>query len=283
MAAVVSTVVLVAVGVVVAVAVSTRHPEEPATGTSCDLPASAPAGVSAPGDRAPGGGGLRVVEQGFSPLPAGTAPVPGVSLGAVLENTSGQVAYRARIRFRVLDTRGVEIPAAGALLSQQIPVILPGQRIGVGAWTYVGEEASGTPVTAGGFEVRIGATEWLPESERGRFAEISTRHQQIERSPATGGTGTIRYSVESGYCRPLVPRGAGFVFRDSGGAIAGGSFQTGGGVRCRPGSSEEAVSSVMGIPAGIDESRTESHPYCDVAPGGGWPEPGSSEVPVNYR
>jgi hypothetical protein len=38
-----------------------------------------------------------------------------------------------------------------------------------------------------------------------------------------------------------------------------------------------------GIPAGIDESRTESHPYCNVAPGGGWPEPGSSEVPVNYR
>ncbi|HEY3464291.1 MAG TPA: hypothetical protein VGL47_04115 [Amycolatopsis sp.] len=58
----------------------------------CDIPDHVTAGPPT------AEGGIRVVDQGFSQNPSGL-----VSLGAVLENTSDQVAYRVPVRFRLFD------------------------------------------------------------------------------------------------------------------------------------------------------------------------------------
>jgi len=92
-------------------------------GTGCLIPSHVTAVSSAP-DAAPGGGGIRVAEA--SPF------------GAVLENTSTQVAYR--------------IPVGPVV----VPLLTPGARIGVattgtvGPVTWLSSESLGgfTPVTA---------------------------------------------------------------------------------------------------------------------------------------
>jgi hypothetical protein len=90
----------------------------------CAIPSRVTA-VPGRADAAPGGGGVRVAEQGAS--------------GAVLENTSTQVAYR--------------IPVGPAAV---VPLLTPGARIGVaasgtlGPVTWLSPESLGdlTPVTA---------------------------------------------------------------------------------------------------------------------------------------
>lgn len=278
-------VVVVAAAVAGVVVLTQRAAEEPAPrGAPCDVPSVAPSGVTAGGGQAPGGGGLRVVEQGFTAIPPAGSGLGMVSLGAVVENTSGRVAYRARVTFRVRDARDASVVPdnSGELLVQQIPAILPGQRVGVGAWTYLRADGSGRPVEVAGFAVEFGPTQWLPREENAdTFAQLSARHQHTERSTAAQHTATLHYSVESAYCRALTPRGVGVVFRDTAGTVVGGSFQTDNARRCEPGVAEQSISQVMGIPATVDDGRTEVYPYCDVAPGGAV-DPSDPDAPVNY-
>lgn len=87
-------------------------------GTGCSIPSHVTAVSSAP-DAAPGGGGIRVAE---------TSPS-----GAVLENTSTQVAYR--------------IPVGPVV----VPLLTPGARIGVAAAGAVGPVTWLSPESLGGF------------------------------------------------------------------------------------------------------------------------------------
>lgn len=87
-------------------------------GTGCLIPTRITAIVSAP-DAAPGGGGIRVAETSSS--------------GAVLENTSTQVAYR--------------IPVGPTV----VPLLTPGARIGVAAGGPLGPVTWLTPESLGGF------------------------------------------------------------------------------------------------------------------------------------
>jgi hypothetical protein len=265
------------VAVIGGVALSRRMRSGPSS-ASCDVPTSPPSGISAPATQAPGGGGLRVIEKGFSQV--GTKGLT-VSLGALLENTSTQVAYRSRITFRVFDAQHASAvpPDHDKYVIQEIPVVLPGQRIGVGAWSYVRDDPSGRPARVSGFEVDLGTAQWMPR-DKGAFAQISTRHQRTERSPVEQETGTIHYSVESAYCRALAPRGVAAVFRNSAGTVIGGSFEWALiPPRCLPGTSAESVGTFRSIPPDIDDSRTESYPYCDVAPAG--PRTKASDAPIN--
>lgn len=98
-----------------------------ASDDSCDIPDRAPASTLA---SAPGG--IEVVEQGFSQSPSGL-----VSLGAILENTSTEVARRIPVRFRLFDAAHHELPElTTGELSVEIPLLLPGQRIGAGTGAY---------------------------------------------------------------------------------------------------------------------------------------------------
>jgi hypothetical protein len=89
-------------------------------GTGCLIPSRITA-VPGSADAAPGGGGIRVAEQG-SPS------------GAVLENTSTQVAYR--------------IPVGPATV---VPLLTPGARIGVAAGGPLGPVTWLSPESVGGF------------------------------------------------------------------------------------------------------------------------------------
>lgn len=97
-------------------------------GTACAIPSRITA-VPGSADAAPGGGGLRVVEQGA---------------GTVLENTSAQFAYR--------------IPVTAGSTRAEVPLLAPGQRTAVagagpvtfGPVVWLAPESLGgfTPITA---------------------------------------------------------------------------------------------------------------------------------------
>ncbi|SEF35114.1 hypothetical protein SAMN05421837_107743 [Amycolatopsis pretoriensis] len=97
-------------------------------GTACAIPSRITA-VPGAADSAPGGGGLRVVEQGA---------------GTVVENTSAQFAYR--------------IPVTAGSTRAEVPLLAPGQRTAVagagivtfGPVVWLAPESLGgyTPITA---------------------------------------------------------------------------------------------------------------------------------------
>jgi hypothetical protein len=123
---------------------------------ACDIPDRV-SGMSASAVSAPGGGGVQVVEQGFT-----QDPNSAVSLGAVLENTGSSIAYRTQVAFRLFDASHSELPEAGPTkLTVEIPVILPGQRIGTGSGTYSAN------VQVASIEVGLGATTWVPRDAVG--------------------------------------------------------------------------------------------------------------------
>jgi hypothetical protein len=222
----------------------------------------------------PAGKGLRIVEKGFTRF---GRPVGTVSLGAIVENTSDLVAYRTRIRFRVFDDRHHSAVAASSekVLYLEIPVILPGHRIGVGDWAYLREGRSARTVPVSGFEIELGTPQWWP-TRNTVFRPVTTRHLRTERNSVEHASGTVGYSVDSALCRPFATRGVATVFRNSAGAIVGGSFARDNSKdRCIPGKHTESVEAFGSVPPGIDDSRTESYPYCDPAPvGDDYAQPG---------
>jgi hypothetical protein len=180
------------------------------------------------------------------------------------------------------DAQGSAVPPrSGELLTQEIPVVLPGQRIGAGSWTYVRDGSSGQPVKVSGFQVELGTAQWLAQpGATEAFTEISTKHLSTDRSTVEQETGDVKYSMDSRYCRALAPRGVATVFRDPTGKVDGGSFDPDKSrLRCPPDTSTWSVSVFRSIPSGIDDSKTQSYPYCDIAPAGRGITP--SGAPIN--
>jgi hypothetical protein len=290
-AAVTTTAVLVSVGCTLAVS---NRAERPAHAWESTAPCSTPAppeGVTTPATHAPDGGGLRVVDKGFTQIdgPRGFQ----VSLGAVLENTSTQLAYRSRVTLRIYDSE--HHPAEwddrpGEVL--MIPVLRPGERVGVGAGTSArnstiqasnGRLLDGPPVTVAALEVQLGEAQWLPPDDN-VFARISARHERTEPERISDKDATVRYVIGSGYCRPISGHGIGIVFRDKAGAIVGGDVD-GNMAPCRPGSETESAIAFQSFPPNAALTRTEVYPYCDPFPIGDAPGlgPRAADAPWNYR
>jgi hypothetical protein len=210
---------------------------------------------------------LRVVDSGFTPLgPNKTV----VSIGAVLENTDDRVAYRTRIAFRVTgaDGRSVVPESSGEFLVQEVPVILPKQKMPVGAWTYVEGQVSAIRVEAG-------PATFVPRDAS--FAEIATSFQSLARTGTDPETASVTFQMRSGYCRALTMRGMATVFRDARGKIIGGSFELAGDT-CPAGVSTQRIMAQRSAPTGIDERTIEFSPYCDFT---GPKAPKLSGGPVN--
>jgi hypothetical protein len=231
---------------------------------TCDIPASVSTGAasSLPGD------GIRVVEKGFT-----QSGVDGpVSLGAVVQNTSHMVAYRTRVTLRVFDSVSPIV--------EEIPVLLPGQRIGVG-----GEAPGGTK--AGPFRVGLDTTHWLDPAAVDGFEPVTGAYlRTIRPDPQSPATVDVHYTESSPNCRPLVDRGVATVFRDSGGAIVGGALSQPGtltvfrdkrgvlvggeqhapsGDPCDSGTREMWVIPSNPAPDTAAAARTRVYPYCDLA------------------
>jgi hypothetical protein len=231
---------------------------------TCHIPSSVAtrAASSLPGD------GIRVVEKGFT-----QSGVDGpVSLGAVVENTSRMVAYRTRVTLRVFDSVSPVV--------EEIPVLLPGQRIGVG-----GEASGGTK--AGPFRVELDTTHWLDPATMGGFESVTgTYLRTVHPDPQSPATVDIHYTESSPNCRPLIDRGAATVFRDSSGAIIGGALSQPGtltvfrdkrgvlvggeqhapaGDPCDSGTREMWVIPSNPAPDTAAPAQTRVYPYCDLA------------------
>jgi hypothetical protein len=229
------------------------------------------------------GGGIRVVEQGFSQSDVDES----ISLGAVLENTGHEVAYRTRVVLRLFDER--HRPTAGASpIVQEIPILLPGQRIGVG-----GDARPSAGTTAASFQVELGSTRWVPRDALGSdFSPVTaTSPRTVRPDPTSPSTVDVHYTEVSTNCRPLVDGGAAVVFRDDSGAIVGGALGQPGaltvfrdrrgvavggeshlpsGNPCDPGTRDMWVIPLDPAPSTAVAARTTVYPYCDLSlPSGG--------------
>lgn len=223
--------------------------------------------------------GLKVVEKGFTQV---TNDHRDVLLGAVLENTSSLVAYRVPITFQVTDKAGrrIDHPINRKMMQEEIPVIMPGQRIGVGALaTVIDDERTSQSVTAAGFTLEVGTPQWWPRQSRGHtFAEVTSHVDKVSR-PSSGEPGLgLSFSTRSPYCDTLPRRGVAVLLRSSDGTLIGGILRPDGvrvadplaRVSCYPGTVGPegfAMFTINGIPIppAADLGRTEVYPYCDIA------------------
>jgi hypothetical protein len=116
----------------------TSTDDEAASAQPCPTWTAPPEGTDAPADAAPDGGGLRIIEQGYTQLGARSELI---SIGAIVENTSTQAAYRTRVTFDFFDAKKQSLaPKRGQFYHLEIPIILPGQRIPLATWGYIRED-----------------------------------------------------------------------------------------------------------------------------------------------
>ncbi len=215
------------------------------------VPVAAPDKPSGTATTAPDGGGLRVVEQGFTNINYG------VSYGAIVENTSASVAYRTQVTFG-FSTNGEQLePPPTTLNTQQIPIILPGQRIGVGTTASLPAPYSATSV-----ELRLGETTWLNRTDVGRDLGPVTATLVRSEHPNHDYPGylEITYTSATNTCRQLAGRGAATVLRDPSGTIIGGTLE-GYDNGCSAGTHITARGELMPV---ADDTRTQVFPYCDL-------------------
>lgn len=237
--------------------------------SACAVPTAPPAGTPGPADAAPGGGGLRVVEKGFTQLPD-TGPMRlrrnRVSIGAVVENTSAMVAYRARVSLGYTDAHGrPAFPDDQGKPTVEVPVIHPGQRVPVGFVPYVGDDARGDRITVAEVQVTFETVRWAADD--GTFPAVAARPQSLDRDADEPYTGTVVYTTTSDSCRTLTPRGVGVVFRNTAGTVVGGSFwRDEHEQKCEPGRATESTSVFMALAPDVDLAKSEVLPYCDLAP-----------------
>ena len=244
-------------------------------------------GVTAPVP-APSDGGLRVTEQGFTTRPAERPDdfTPTVSIGAMIENTSTLVAYQTKARFIVTDANGapaVNVPEdrettlhSPLILSYTIPIIMPGQSVGIGRTLYPREKKGpdDTAVVAPAhLDIDLVPGEWWPQhNDRHPFGTATIRVDRMEH-PGNKSTGTINFGKKSAFCYTSDDEGPALVYRDAEGTLIGGeNFGFGG--RCKSFGGDEIKTDF--VPAGTDFSKTELYAHCSPEPKPDDPPPSSS-------
>ncbi|MCU1686500.1 MAG: hypothetical protein JWQ81_7239 [Amycolatopsis sp.] len=183
--------VVAAAGITTAV-LSTRGHEPVAK--PCEIPNSVRVQpVSA--KTAPGGGGIDVEETGVSSSGL-------VSMGAVVRNTSDHIAYRTRVMLKVsVAFTGLPPgPMQGSLLTMEIPVMLPGQRVGIGR-PLVNVNATTKVISA---DVEAQTTTWLPNGALGGFSPTADTYESISRVKSSLPADAVQYTENSTNCRALV-------------------------------------------------------------------------------
>jgi hypothetical protein len=150
-----------------------------------------------PHSQAPDGGEIRVVEHGFTAA-AGTDSgdeIHVVSYGIVVENTSDHVATGTSVRVRMLDEDGRPVgPRSGIGDAEHtIPVLLPGQRFGLGEPRWV--KRSGTVELV----VIVGESAgwWPVDHDLVAFPGITTGDVEVD--PYYGGALYVRFRIDSAY------------------------------------------------------------------------------------
>jgi hypothetical protein len=240
----------------------------PAVKPSACVVASTPAaGIHALAALAPGGGGLEVVDHGFSPLGDGRVDV---SSGALVRNTSDQIAYRAEVKLHLTDARGRDAvhPWSSRWLNQEIPVIRPGEQVAIGARLGLREDPyynRDPAYKVTNFDVELGSATWVPPEDKALFPEFPAIFRGIGAQNSASPLKGVQFSVTSTSCRQMIARGTAVAFLDSSGHVVGGLIDgIGDQTHC---GTEDYLKTTLegGIPKGIDEQKTVVTEYCDPA------------------
>lgn len=272
---------LLAVVLVAAVVLIVRGVRGPAPQAACKFPAPAPSAPATPPGQAPGGGAVRIAEQGFSP----TVRPGGVSMAAVLENTSrAQVAYRTKVTFEIDDATGHSAgdPASATSLIFEVPVILPGQRVGVATTTALATDTAGRPRTASRLVTHLDQTHWLPRSGAGAVYQPATA--TVNGVETKTVTASVTFTVTSDYqCDRVWRHWVMVLYRDHAGKLVGGMWAVDGIYTYCPkrGAALTEHRGLIDRPRDLDPARTEAYAYCDPTSGTSDPDaPGSNyQVP----
>jgi hypothetical protein len=231
----------------------------------CDLPASVATGPMSDASD------IRVVEQGFTQSASDR-----LSVGAVLKYTGKGVAFRTRVAVQAFDSarRPLGVPTV-----VEVPVLLPGQRVGIGRDTQMTVGARIASV-----RVLPETTHLLPAGALGDYRPVTaarprTRHPD----PLVAGHVDIHYTDTSTNCAPLADGEAAVVYRDAHGRIVGGALDTPGSLivyrdehgvavagefhppasrPCEPGTRDMWITPSSVQPANADSARTAIYPYC---------------------
>ena len=248
-----------------------------------DAQACGPAAVPSAGAQ-PSSGGVTVAEQGFTQvppdLPRNAITSPRVSMGAVLQNTSDQVAYRTRVVFDPVDAAGRPVVSGPQTAYKliEVPILLPGAKVAVGNTATTDEGSTAAKVT-----ITATVTAWLPPGGPANgLGQITATVDAGLSERDDKGAATLGYASESPNCAALISRGVTFAWRDPAGEIVGGnvapiSVES----VCRPGGTTEPVTTMTQpntVPRTADLARTEVTALCDIAKR---PAPADSGRPVN--
>lgn len=260
-------VVVVAAAGIAAVVLSTRG-DESASAKPCDIPNSVQE-QPASAKTAPGGGGIEVAETGVSSSGL-------VTMGAVLRNTSDYIAYRTRLKLNlVLTLDGIpQGPMQGPPTTMEIPVMMPGQRVGVGR-PLINVNLKDKVNSA---DVDVQTTTWLPNGALGGFIPVADTYESTSRVNMSPPADFVRYKENSTNCRALFSRRTAVVFRDANGKIVGGDLvppdgkgnasgstqQPPSSPSCSPGERSTWIVPLQNIPQNADDKRTELYSYCDL-------------------
>ncbi|MGH3747958.1 MAG: hypothetical protein ACRDT8_11220, partial [Micromonosporaceae bacterium] len=182
----------------------------------CSAPGSPDAGapsrspspvVTSPYPSPPGGGTVRLVEQGFSvTLDEGEeVRYPELTYGLVFENTSDVVAAFVEVRIRARDSSGKVLKGSGSLsdnhrdtrvMRNEILYLLPGERVGMSDAGYMDRHEDARRVAK--LEVSIAKVEWWPpENPTWCFSRTRTTDVKLVRQRKDAGTLEFDLDVES--------------------------------------------------------------------------------------
>ncbi|GLY32496.1 hypothetical protein [Kineosporia sp. NBRC 101731] len=238
-----------------------------------------PASPTAHPTSAPEGHDVKVVESGFTTVAGKTnAAFPVISMGAVLENPSDQVAYRTRVTFDAQDVRGssVILDTQSRYSMIEVPVIQPGEKVAVGVSLIADERSTATTIS-----VTPDLSTWLPsgDSSNGLAPVVATLVPE-NTDHDTDGSAHLQYTVANTNCDNLIYRGVSVVWRDADGTLVGGDTDTArSSFPCNIDSSDKAFradTKENSTPESVDFSKSDVTVFCDVnrrseAPGAGKP------------
>ncbi|MDW5326431.1 hypothetical protein [Plantactinospora sp. KLBMP9567] len=263
-----------------------RPGEDPET-AACPYPvvsgvtSARPSGDNRATIAAPSSGAVTVTETGFTQI----TNQGEVSIGAVVENTSSQVAYQTRGIFGAFEADGSYALGEAERFNYffEIPIIRPGERAVIGTYAFLDRASfnrTGNWIHVAQASLQLVQTQWISAADTGTFPAIIARLNTEKPPLAQDGRVTIYLAADSDVCRKLGSRGMGIVFRDAGGAVVGGSYYP---VRdpefCASGGFTATAQVFDSKLPDADLARTDLSAYCDLTPSSDLP-PGPTQ-PVN--
>src|SRR5213078_176892 len=104
--------------------------------------------------------------------------------------------------------------------TMEIPVMMPGQRVGVGR-PLIDVNATNKVTSA---DIDLQTTTWLPNGALGGFTSATDTYESTSRVSSSPPADAVRYTERSANCRALSSRRTAVVFRDANGKIVGGDL-----------------------------------------------------------